>query len=511
MSDAMQERVFAFLQDPQTHGGAEVKRIDTHAASVFLAGERAYKVKRAVRFPFLDYSTLEKRKAACEAELKVNRAFAPDLYRRVVAVTAEAGDRLAIGGDGEPVEWAVEMNRFDETRTLDHLAERGELDRALAERLAVMVAKAHASAAEKPDVPWLESFDGILAQNEEELAQHSAVFDPAAAKDLMSRSRAAFTRVRPLLAERQRRGLVRRCHGDLHLRNIVMMGETPTLFDAIEFSEAIANIDVLYDLAFLLMDLIERGLAAPANAVLNRYLRGAGRDEDIDGLAALPLFMSVRAQIRAKVTAARLAHTAESEQSGIVQSAQTYFDLAQRLIDPPPAKLVAVGGLSGTGKSVLAQALAPLIAPAPGAVVVRSDVERKIMFGVAETERLPKDAYTAEVSGKVYAGMEAKAARVLAAGHSVIVDAVFARAHEREAVRSVAAKAGTDFAGLFLTLDIAARKARLGARRGDASDATAETADVQEHYDLGTMDWMQVDASGTPDDTLARAREVLKK
>src|SRR5690242_5181368 len=141
-----QKEVFAYLADPAAYGGQSVKRIDTHAASVFLAGERAYKVKRAVRFPFLDYSTLEKRKAACEAELAVNRAFAPELYRRVVAVTRGRDSRLSLGGAGEPVEWAVEMRRFDENATLDHLADRGELDPALTDELARIVAAAHAKA-----------------------------------------------------------------------------------------------------------------------------------------------------------------------------------------------------------------------------------------------------------------------------------------------------------------------------------------------------------------------------
>jgi uncharacterized protein len=510
MTDAMQERVFDTLSDARNHGGAPVRRIDTHAASVFLAGPRALKVKRAVRFPFLDYSTLAKRKAACEAELEVNRAFAPDLYRRVVAITQEPDGALAVDGSGKAVEWAVEMRRFDETRTLDHLADRGELDAALAERLAVMVEAAHASAAEASATPWLENFEAILAQNEQELAQYPSLFAADAAAALSRASRAAFARLRPLLAERQRLGAVRRCHGDLHLGNIVLIDGSPMLFDAIEFSDAIAIVDVFYDLAFLLMDLGERGLDVAANRVLNRYLQQSGRSEDLDALAALPLFMSVRAAIRAKVTAARLADAAGEKHAAFAQTARTYFELARRLIEPPAPRLVAVGGLSGTGKSVLARGLAPSIAPAPGAVVLRSDVARKMLFGVAETARLPKEAYSMDVSRRVYAALEDKAKRALAAGHSAIVDAVFARESERAAVRKVAADAGVSFAGLFLQLDLSARKARLEGRVGDASDATSATADVQEQYDLGSLDWTTVDASGSPEDMFRRACEALK-
>jgi predicted kinase len=209
------------------------------------------------------------------------------------------------------------------------------------------------------------------------------------------------------------------------------------------------------------------------------------------------------------VTAARLEAAAEAERAAIVQSAQTYFALARRLIAPPPPKLVAVGGLSGTGKSVLARALAHHIAPEPGAVVARSDVERKALFGVADTDRLPPAAYTPDVMAKVYSVLADKARRVIAAGHSAIVDAVFARPEERAAIAAVARRCDVTFHGLFLTTDLATRVARVGTRERDASDANADVARTQESYDLGALDWTRVDASGTPQDTLAHAKALL--
>jgi aminoglycoside phosphotransferase family enzyme/predicted kinase len=506
--DDSQAAVFAFLADPATHGGAKVRRIDTHAASVFLAGKRALKVKRAVRFPFLDYSTLEKRKAACEAELEVNRGFAPELYRGVVAITRQDG-RLVLGGDGAPVEWAVEMRRFDEEATLDRIAEQGRIDAALADRLGRTVAAAHAQAPAVAAEPWIAALAGFLEQNEAAFRALPALFpaDDAAALDRASRT--TFARVHPLLAARGRAGLIRRGHGDLHLGNIVLVGDAPVLFDAIEFDPLIAAGDVLYDLAFLVMDLIERDLTAAANIVLNRYLAETRRESDLDALAALPLFLSVRAAIRAKVTAARLEDATADKREKIARTAQTYFGLARRLIEPPPPGLVAVGGLSGTGKSVLARALAPYIAPDPGAVVVRSDVERKALFGVGETERLPAEAYTPEVMHKVYAVLADKARRVIAAGHSAIVDAVFAKPEERAAIASAAKAAGVAFHGLFLTADLAIRIERVGARERDASDAGAEVARAQESYELGALDWTRIDASGTPEDTLRRAKASI--
>ncbi len=433
-----QQAVIEFLDDPATYGGAPVKRIDTHAATVFLAGDRAFKIKRAVRFPFLDYSTLDRRKAACAAELEVNHPYAPAVYRRAVAITRERDGALAIGGAGEPVEWAVEMRRFDETQTLDHLATARRIDGALADALGQAVARAHAAAPIVADAGFVDTLAEIIAQNDAELRASPQLFSPQAITALTAAARDAFERVRALLVARERAGRVARCHGDLHLGNIVLLDGAPVLFDAIEFDARIATADVLYDLAFLLMDLIERGLGPAANIVLNRYLNETRRAEDLDALAALPLFLSLRAAIRAKVTAARRRQGAEC--TDIAQSARDYFALAGKLLAPPPPILLAVGGLSGTGKSLLAREIAAELLPAPGAVVLRSDVERKAMFGIAEDDRLPQTAYAREVTAQVYAALIDKARRVIAAGHSAIVDAVFADAGERAAIEQAAGR-----------------------------------------------------------------------
>jgi aminoglycoside phosphotransferase family enzyme/predicted kinase len=504
-----QEPVLALLNDPATHAGHVVKRIDTHAASVFLAGERAFKIKRAVRFPFLDFSTLEKRKAACEAELSVNRPFAPQIYLRVVAITREPDGALALGGRGEPVEWAVEMRRFDDALTLDHLAGEGRIDAALADRLGHIVAAAHAQAPPAPPGPWIDAMGVYIGEHVDELGRTPELFPPAEVAAWGQTMRTRYGRIRPLLVERGARGLIRHIHGDLHLGNIALIEGDPVLFDAIEFSPLIGSGDVLYDLAFLLMDLIERGLPQAANVVFNRYLMQTLRTEDLDALAALPFYLSMRAAIRAKVTAERRERAAPAAQGAIAESARRYFELARRAIEPTPAVMVATGGHSGTGKSALARALAAQLAPMPGAVVLRSDAERKALLGRQESEKLPPAAYEAGVTLQVYAVIADKARRAVAAGHGAILDAVYGQPGERALAEASAAVLGVPFHGLFLEAPLATRLARVGGRSHDASDADAAVVLAQESHELGALTWARIDASGSPEDTLRNAQSQL--
>jgi aminoglycoside phosphotransferase family enzyme/predicted kinase len=500
----MQESVFAFLTDPATH--PNVHRIDTHAASVFLEGDRALKIKRAVCFPYLDYSTLEKRKAACDEEIKINRQFAPQIYRRVVPITRSEDGSLAIDGTGTPVEFAIEMIRFDERQTIDHLAEDGALDLDLVDAIADAIVASHGVAPIAPVEPWIVSIKPIIEGNTAAF-RSAAGFSASDIDGLEGASQSEFSRIRALLEQRGSQGYVRRCHGDLHLANIVLIDHNPVLFDAIEFDPAIASVDVLYDLAFPLMDFIRYRRHAAANALLNRYL-GKTSNENLDALAALPLFMSMRAAVRAKVLLARLDRSSRG-QVEVTQSARAYFELAHRLIFPPAPQLVAIGGLSGTGKSVLARGLAPDILPQPGAVVLRSDVLRKQHLQVDETDRLPEEAYRPEITEQIYEILVRRAMRVLSQGHSVVVDAVFAQEVERAAICDAARRLNVQFVGFFLVTDLATRLSRVGGRERDASDATPKIAELQERYDVGVVDWTVIDASGRPEETLKQCQTKL--
>ncbi|MBY0381747.1 MAG: AAA family ATPase [Xanthobacteraceae bacterium] len=501
-----QDETFAFMSDPRTHDSRDVRRIDTHAASVFLAGSRAFKIKRDVKFPFLDYSTLAKRKAACDQEIEINRPFASQIYRRAIAITRKLDGGLEIGGDGQPVEWAVEMNRFDENATFDRLAKIDRIDNPLAEQIADAIIATHNKAAISFRSTWIESIPSIIAANS---AAFSGSFDRDAVADLNHSSLSAFHRIRNMLRDREREGFVRRCHGDLHLANIALIDRKPALFDAIEFDPAIATTDLLYDLAFTLMDLLHFDRKAVANTVLNRYLQNAPVDH-LDGLASLPLFMSLRAAIRANVILARNSADASMREANR-KSAAAYFSLARQLIVPVPAKLIAIGGLSGTGKSTVARKLAPSVGPLPGAIVVRSDILRKQHFHLAELDTLPADAYSPAVTELIYGQLVDRADRVLAQGHSVILDAVFARQNERDQACAVAKKHRVICDGFFLTADIETRLRRIAGRTKDASDATAQVALRQEHYDTGPIDWKIIDTATTSDEAIAKIRAMLDK
>ncbi len=506
MQENEHAEVVAFLSDPSVHG-TDVEVARTHGALVFLAGDRAYKLKRDIAYDYMDFSTPERRRAMLQRELDLNRPHAPEIYHDLVAVTRGPDGGLALDGPGDPVEWVLRMRRFPAQAELAEVARRGGIDAALAARIGRVVAGYHADAPRAGVDHGAARIGRIVADILGSLAQMDDVLDADAVTDLRAKTDAALGRVGGLLDARAAAGFVRRCHGDLHLGNLVLIEGRPVPFDALEFDERLATIDVLYDLAFLLMDLMHVDLRPAANAVLGHYLAHADEPAHHDGLAALPLFLALRAAIRAMVAVQR-ARLADDPAEGEA-AARDYLTEAGACLAPPRPVLVAVGGLSGSGKTTLAAGIAPGIGAAPGAVHLRSDIERKVMFGVDPLEKLPAEGYGPDVSARVYARLRERAERALRAGHAVVLDAVHDIETERAAAAAVAARAGVPFHGLWLEAEPQALIERVSARRGDASDADA---DVVRHQLAGapdTVEWHMVDASGTAQATLANARAVL--
>jgi predicted kinase len=389
------------------------------------------------------------------------------------------------------------MNRFSQEALFDRLAAAGRLDLELMPPLAAAIAEFHRIAEPRTDHGGKTGMDWVIDGNAAGFAEYGRdVLDSLACRRLTEASRAELDTRGGLLDERRASGLVRHCHGDLHLRNIVLLDGRPTLFDGVEFNDEIACIDVLYDLAFLLMDLWRRGLPRHANAVWNRYLEDAG---DLSGSCVMPLFLSCRAAVRAKTsaTAARLQPDVRRKNE-LRASAREYLAMAERLLHPPAPCLVAIGGFSGTGKSTLALGLAPSVGGVPGAVVIRSDVIRKRLSGVSPLDRLGSEGYSSEMSERVYATVAERARITIREGHSVIVDAVYARPGDRQAIERAAADVAVPFVGIWLEAPETTLIARVEQRRNDASDADAAVIRLQHRDSTGVIGWHRVEASRSP-------------
>jgi len=469
--------------------------IETSCAWVALQGARALKVKKPVDYGFLDFSTPEKRRWALQRELSFNRATAPDIYRAVHPITVGPGG-LALGGDGAPVDWALEMRAFDPAAVLSEQPER--VDEALAEELGRTIARFHAGAEVRPVGGGVEALGFTIRTNADNLRRLAPKLGKREVEHLIAATDQALADHARLLERRRAEGFARRCHGDLHLGNILLESGRPVLFDCIEFNDLLSEIDVLYDAAFTVMDLWFRERRAAGNRLLNAYLDEAARSFPPslwDGLVLLPLFLSARAAVRTHVTGMQ----------GDIESARAYLVAARAHLEPPMPTLTAIGGLSGTGKTTLARRIAPSLGAAPGALVLRTDEIRKRLAGAAPTERLPAAAYGAGASERVYAEMLAVARRALAAGRSVVLDAVFLKPGERAAAKSLAGEAFVIFQGAWLEGQPAELRRRLDARAGDASDAGVAVLDEQLARDPGPIDWLRLGA----DDLESAAARML--
>jgi len=470
------------------------RQIDTACAHVFLRPDRALKIKRHDDLGYADFSTMERRLWALERELEFNRPSAPDIYRAVRRITREADGTLAIDGAGETVDHLLEMRRFDETWVLSARPEA--VDGELAERLGRTIAGFHAAAPLRPAggltaLAWTVGSNAGLLRDIPELPQDRV-------EALIARTETELERQSGLLAHRSATGFARRCHGDLHLGNILLENGEPVLFDCIEFSDLLSDLDVQYDLAFLIMDLAFRGRRDAAVRALSAYLDEAARSfpsEIWEGLAALPLMLSVRAGVRAHVSA----------HSGDAKLALAYVEAGIAHLSPPPPVLAAVGGLSGSGKSRFSRVIAPSLGASPGAVILRTDEVRKRLVDVAPTDRLPPEGYAPEVYARTYDTLFDNARTMLQAGRAVVLDATFIDPALRARAEALAAECAVPFHAAWLDAPVEVLEARVAGRQGDASDATVavlheQVARMQDQ----TMDWPKVNTEA-PQEAAAKA------
>lgn len=457
-------------------GGAQRRRIDTHISTVILAGDLAYKLKKPLDLGFLNFLSLESRRDACHEELRLNSRLAPTIYQSVCAITGSI-DAPQIDGDGEVIDWAVRMRRFDPDAIFANPAV--SLTASIVDTLAARVARFHQSAAvcgSGEDFGSPPSVFEPMQQNFKQIVAFGAA-DPQQLEALSDWTDKQRGRLEGLLQQRKQQGHIRECHGDLHLGNVALVDGEPLVFDAIEFNPGLRWIDTVNDLAFLTMDLQERGETAFKYRFLDRYLQASG---DYEALALLCFYEVYRAMVRAKIAAIRLQQPLdEAERTASKATFDRYIALAHDLSRRPQGALIIMMGVSGSGKSYTARQLPDLLP----AVRVRSDVERKRLLGVdPEQDATAKGAYSSELTDRTYARIEALARDVITAGYVAIADATFLQYDKRARFKALADGLGVPMVIIDCDAPTAVLRERIMARKQDAgnvSDADLGVLDAQ--------------------------------
>ncbi len=449
-----------------------IELVQTHVSYVLLTGDYAYKLKKAVNFGFLDYSTLAKRKHFLEEEISMNRVIAPELYLEVVPIT-KAGDTFSLGGEGEAVEYALKMRQFPQENLFINLFEAGKLSIEQMEELGKIVAQFHAQAAANDYISSFgtvakvrEAFDENYQQTEQYVGRvqtQQQLVETQAFTDSFFAQREALFQTR--IANHK----IKECHGDLHLKNICLWQDKIQLFDRIEFNEPFRFVDVMYDVAFAVMDLDARGRKDFGNAFLNTYLEQTG---DWEGLQLLPLYLSRQAYVRAKVTSFLLNDPAidDKVKQEASQTAADYYKQAWEYTQPTQGKLILMSGLSGSGKSTVAKA----IARKTGAIQIRSDAVRKHLAGIALDAKGSDEIYSSEMSQKTYDRLLELGILLVKVGFTVILDAKYDLISSREPVITAAKANQIPLQIINCTAPLDVISDRLNSRSGDISDATAD-------------------------------------
>ncbi len=468
------------------HPVRNIELIETHISWVILTGDFVYKIKKPVDFGFLDFSTLAKRQQFCKHELRLNRRLAAAIYLEVVSVTGTM-EQPRIAGRGEALEYAVKMAQFPQSAQLDHRLAAGELEAEHMDAIAQMVAEFHQHIDIADDTMDYGDSAVIYQPVNENFCQIREHLDTTPYADALTAletwSGSTFEKLKPFFRQRKQHGFVRECHGDMHLRNMVWLESGPTAFDCIEFNAHLRWIDVISEVAFLVMDLQAREKPSLANRFLNSYLQLSG---DYAGLAALPFYLCYRAMVRAKVAALRFTQEnikAEEKQNTLAEF-KLYLQLAGSYTQPASPKLIIMRGMSASGKSTVSQQLLD----AMGLIRIRSDVERKRLFSIPlsdssmneqASDKIDAGIYSMQATQQTYAKLLELASQVIAAGLSVIVDAAFLKMEQRESFQQLARRAGVAYTILEITAPIELLRQRISEREHDVSDADLSVLEHQ--------------------------------
>jgi uncharacterized protein len=476
------EKLVAALshKTPYPHSVTKIEVIETHISWVFLTGPFAYKIKKPLDLGFVDYTTLKRREHFCHEELRLNRRLAPEIYLAVIPITGTV-ETPSVGGLGEPIEFAVKMRQFAQSDLLTHYIARKQLTPRMAEAIAHRMARFHSTITKAPEnTPYgtPQAVLGPMKQNFITIRTH--ISDPNLTKLLDTLEQWTLARHRALagiLHQRKALGFIRECHGDMHLGNIALVDGQVTIFDGIEFNDQIRWIDVVSELAFLVMDLDDRNAGTLAQRALNRYLQESG---DYLSLKLLRFYQVYRAMVKAKVSVIRAAQrdTTAAERQAQLELYQSYINLAKRYTRPEHAAVIITHGVSGTGKSTLCQRLAEL----PGIIWIRSDIERKRLHGLEALDQshspIGKGLYGDDATDLTYERLLTLSNVITEEQYTVLVDATFLRFAQRQVFRDLARTKKRPFLILNFQAGEAILHARIQSRQTHGGDPSEANADV---------------------------------
>ena len=512
MISESQSDIIAALSNPKNYP-YRVKSVEvrqSHIAFLFLAGDKAYKLKRAVLLPEADLSTREKRRLSCVREMKRSVIYAPNLVEKIESVRQLPNGKIVIGGtEGIEVDTVLVMRRISDKYLLNHLLPSPKFDRFEAMDLAECLSDLHKKAKIFHNKWGVDTVKRLILETESVLACFCPdVFSKKQVNELTYKNLKLLAEQGRLIKLRQKSGFVRKCHGDLLLSNIAYEDDHFLFFSPIEYNENLSSIDTLYDLADLLMDLEAKGLRRLANILFNHYMAYMN---DLSGFPLLGLYQSMRASRRAAVCAKKATLLHGWDRRKMVKEARHYFDLACHFVSEKKPLLIACGGLSGSGKSRIAREIAGYMDPAPGAVVLRDDIVKKQMTGLTPTETLDKKYDTAAFEEVVYDVLRQQAAAALSVGSCVILDALFYNESERLAAEELAKKMNVPFVGLWMDAPLTVREERVKTRLRNPSDVRDRTElDSQLEWETGPITWHKVMTNKTREKTVQEALRILR-
>ncbi len=512
-----QSLIVEALSRPEAYDKKSVEKVlvkETNISYTFLTGQKAYKLKKGVKYPYVDYSTIEKRHQACLKEFEICERYTQAFCYGVQEVVQDKKGRIFLRSacadkKAEVIDYVLEMEEFHENMLFENMVDKGDLDRFEMMDTAELIFNQQEKSEIVSDRDGVDIIKKRIIENNAMIRCFvPEIFDEEDVDEMEKAQLEALEKHQALLRQRGKDGKIRSCHGDLTLRNLALWHSQVISLNPVEFNDEISQIDTLYDFAFLLVEMESKGVRRLASILFNHYM---ALTADWNGIPVLPLFLSCRAAVNAYVFAQRSSEM-KDKQDAILMANRAYeqFVIARRFLVSQEPMLLACGGLSGSGKSRIGRESAPFIGNPPGAVILRDDVLRKNLLKTSLESQMDTAQYTPELESKVFEALCEEARRVLLSGQSVVTDALFHNEAQRKAIEALAKEIGVPFQGIWVDAPLDVRAERVMSRKRNPSDVkTIEELKKQLDVDVGKISWNKVDTSGDRMATLTQVRSLL--